>query len=98
MEQDYLCNFGRGHYEEHLRDFFFKFDRWLLWRCHLKIFQFFIWWPFCLMEQIHLCYFGRGIFGIILGQLVHFDTWFRRRCHLKVFLKKFIFSSGCHFV
>ena len=55
-----------------------------------------LWQPLCLVEQNHLCNFGRRhheeqFCGIILN----LDQWFRRRCLLKIFL---IWSSGGHFI
>ena len=33
-----LCNFGRGHYEEHFCEIILNLDQWFRRRCHLKIF------------------------------------------------------------
>ena len=36
MEQNHLCNFGRGHHEEHFCEIIFNLDQWFRRRCHLK--------------------------------------------------------------
>ena len=38
MEQNHLCNFGRGHHEEHFCEIILNLDQWFGWRCHLKTF------------------------------------------------------------
>ena len=37
-EQNSLCNFGRGHFEEHFCDIILNFGQWLR-RCHLRYFN-----------------------------------------------------------
>ena len=55
-----------------------------------------LWWPFCSVEQNHLCNFGRGHHEEhscdVIGNL---DQLFRRRCRLKIFL---IWSCGSPYV
>ena len=42
------------------------------------------WRPLCLVEQNHLCNFGRGHYGEPSCEVIlNLDQWFRRRCHLK---------------
>ena len=64
-----MCNFGRGHYEEHLCDIILNLDQWFT-RCLLKIFSYQgLWWPFSgSVERNHLCNFGRGHYE------VHFES------------------------
>ena len=38
-EQNHLCNFGRGHHEEHLCEIILNLDQWFRRRCHLKTFH-----------------------------------------------------------
>ena len=38
MLQNHLCNFGRGHDEEHFCEIILNLDQWIRRRCHLKIF------------------------------------------------------------
>ena len=38
MEHNNLCNFGRGHYEEHFCEIILNLDQWLSRGCRLKIF------------------------------------------------------------
>ena len=40
-----MCNFGRGHHEEHFSAIILNFDQWFRRRCHLKTFLmvFLIW-------------------------------------------------------
>ena len=37
-EWNNLCNFGRGHHEEHFSEIILNLDQWFR-RCHLKIFH-----------------------------------------------------------
>ena len=37
-EQNHLCNFGKGHYEEYFYEIIFNLDQWFR-RCHLKHFS-----------------------------------------------------------
>ena len=55
-----------------------------------------LWWPFCSVEQNHLCDFGRGHHEEHSYYVIwNLDQLFRRRCGLKMFL---IWSSGGPFV
>ena len=37
-EQNHLCNFGRGHHEEHFCEMILNLDQWFRRRCHFKTF------------------------------------------------------------
>ena len=51
-----------------------------------------LWWPFCSVEQKHLCNFGKGLYEEQFCEIIlNLDQWFRRKCLLKIFL---IWSSG----
>ena len=38
VEQNHLCNFGRGYYEEQFFEIILNLDQWLRRKCRLKIF------------------------------------------------------------
>ena len=47
-----------------------------------------LWQPSCLVEQNHLCYFGRGYYEEQFCEIIlNLDQWFRR-CRLKDFLSR----------
>ena len=55
-----------------------------------------LWQPFCSVEQIHLCNFGKGYYEEQFCEIIlNLDQWFRRRCLLKIVL---IWSFGGPFV
>ena len=54
-----------------------------------------LWWPLCLVEQNHLCNYGRRYHEEQFCEIIlNLDQWFGR-CRLKIFL---IWSSGGSFV
>ena len=86
-EQNHLCNFGRGHHEEHFCEIILNLDQCFR-RCRLKAF---ITWtsgdPFIWQSKNHFCSVGRSHneeqFCAITLNL---DQWFRRRCRFKLVL------------
>ena len=36
VEQNHLCNFGRGHHEKHFYEIILNLDKWFRRICHLK--------------------------------------------------------------
>ena len=94
-EQNHLCNFGRGFYEEQFCGIILNLDQWFK-RCHLKIFVYQeLWQPFCSAEWNHLCNFGRRHHEEEFCEIIlNLDQWFKRS-PLNVFL---IWSSGGRFV
>ena len=63
-EQNHLCNFGRGYYEEQFCEIILTLDKWFRSRWLLKIFL--IWscgGPFVQRAE-QLCNFGRALVGI----------------------------------
>ena len=38
-QPNHLCNFGRGHYDEHFSEIILNLDQWLSWRCRFKTFR-----------------------------------------------------------
>ena len=94
-EQNGLCNFGRGHYDEYFCEIILNFDQWLKRRCHIKKFYFKLQWPFCSTEQTCWCNVGRGHYGDHACEIIfNFALCFRRRCHLKIFLKNYILAMA----
>ena len=63
-----------GPYEKHLGEFFLKLGQgFRMGRC-LKSFLFYLWWPFCSVEQNHLSNFGRGLYEEHLCEhILNFD-------------------------
>ena len=61
MEQNQLCNYARGHYEEHFFEMILNLDRWFKRKCCLKDISYIeLWWAIYSAKQNHLCNFGRG--------------------------------------
>ena len=87
-EQNYSCNFGKGHYEGYFCEIILNLDQWFR-RCRLKIFL--IWSsgrPFCLAERDHLCNLSRGYCDEQFCEIIlNLNQWFRRYTFL-------IWSSG----
>ena len=38
VEQNHLCNYSRGYYEEQFCEIILNLDQWLRGKCHLKMF------------------------------------------------------------
>ena len=87
MERNPLCNFGRGHHEEQLREIILNLDQWF--RSRLK--------EFLSRALVALMFSGAEPFFAILVEgikgntckimILNLDQWFMRRCRLK---KKFM--------
>ena len=74
LEQNHLCNFGRGYHEKQFFEFISNLGQWFRRRC----------WPSCSVEHNNLCNFERWhdrehSCAVILN----LDQWYRRRCCLK---------------
>ena len=88
MEQNHLCNFGKGHHE-HFCEIILNLNQWLK-RCHLK--DFLPRAPTALIGRNNLCNFGRGHYGEQSCETdLNLDQWLRRQCCLK---KKFTDDGG----
>ena len=90
VEQNHLCNVGRGYYEEQFCEIILNLDQWFRRRCLLKIFPI---WSFgtILFSGAKTClpYFGRGYQEEQFCEIIlKLDQWFRRRCLLKDFLSE----------
>ena len=84
-ERNYLCNYGRGHYEEQFCEFISNLGQWFR-RYRLEYFYLELWWPSCSVKRNHLCNFERGHHGEHTCEVIcNLDQWFRR-CRLKYFL------------
>ena len=59
-ECNYLCNFGRGYYEEQFCEIILNLCRRFRSRCCLKISYLELWWPSSLVKLNHLCIYERG--------------------------------------
>ena len=64
-EQNHLCDFGRGHHEEHFCEIILNLDQWFR-RCHLKGFFYLeLWESSDSMEHNHCVILVEGIMGNI---------------------------------
>ena len=82
-ERNNLCNFGRGHYEEHLCKIIFEFGP-VVHEMFKDISYLELWRPLCSAEQNHLCNFGRSLYEEYFYEIIlNLDQWFRK-CHLKI--------------
>ena len=63
-ENNQLCNFGRGYYEEQFCEIILNLGQWFRRRCHFKDFLSGTdWRPSCSVERNHLCNFEGGHHG-----------------------------------
>ena len=62
-EQNHLCDFGRGYYEEQFCEIILNLGQWFRRRCRLNISYLELWQPSCSVELNHLCNFERGHHG-----------------------------------
>ena len=60
MVRNDFSNFGRGWPKKHFYEIILKSDYWSRRRCHLKVFYFQLWQPFCSVERSDFSNFGRG--------------------------------------
>ena len=95
VEQNHLCNFGEGHFEEQFLRNYFEFGPVVQEKMSLKGFSYLeLLQPLCSVEQNHLCKFGRRHHEKQFCEIIlNLNQWLRRR--LKIFL---IWSSGSPFV
>ena len=85
-EQNHLCSFGPGHYENHFCEVILNLEQWFRRGCHFNIFLE-LWRPFSSAELNHLCSCGGGHYGEHFCEIIlNLDQWFRRRCRLKTIL------------
>ena len=74
--QNHLCNFCRGHHEEHFCEIILNLDQEKMFKdiSYLE--------PFCSAEWNNLCNFGGGYHKEQFCEIIlNFEQWFRR-CHL----------------
>ena len=68
----YLCNLGRGYYEEQFCEIILNLGQWFKSRCCLKISYLKLFGPSCSVERNHLCNF-EGIMGNLHVML--YEIW-----------------------
>ena len=93
-ERNHLCNFGRGHHEQHSCEIILKSNQWFSKRFCLKIFLIYkalaaLWSA----EWNHLCNFGRGHHEHFCKISLNLDQWFWRKCRLKYFSSRVLAAS-----
>ena len=85
VEQNCLCNFGRGHHKEHFFEIILKFDKWFR-RCRLKILSLGL-VAILFSRADCVCNFCRGHYEEHSCEiLLSLDQMFRMRSNLKIFL------------
>ena len=75
MEQNHLCNFGRGYYEEHFCENILNFDQWFR-----RYFLSTALASLSLAELDYLCNFGREHYGERSCKII---LYLDQICHLK---------------
>ena len=91
VEQSYLCNFGRGQYEEQFCEFILNSGQWFSKRCGLKDFYFLeLWRPSWSVEQAEPSFsFERVFMGNIhvklfkFGPVVQEEMLFKEKVYVR---------------
>ena len=89
-----MCNFGRGHYEEHFCEIILNSDQWFKKMLFKYISYLQIWQPDYLAELNHLCNFGRGHYEeymcFELGPIVQEELLFKDISYLQLWQPNYL--------